>query len=412
MASSGWHGDGAAAGDSAGSSSSLSRSPAGKKKRLQGEPGWKNADGATANGAGGGAGTPRPRDAGADRLLRGASRVVAPGRDRPPGPDGGAVDAAAVEGGAVAVDGGASDRGGKRPRVLSLVLDGAPWYASQSTQGIAADAQGKVYVADGAHIFMVDGAAVSTYLPAAEAAAGAEAGASSPGIGDLDIGPDGRLYFVTYWSSTTTGARLGVMRSSQPHVAQPWIDVAPTTMDVGEIAVIDDGVIALVSRTGFWTFSDAGGKLIYAPSLVGTQGCADEDLAAGPSGTFLYQPGCNGSSLLRGQADGSGVGVLYPSSLLGSSDIAANNFLCVARDPSGGFYLAVDDPTDDEPRLYHVADDAQGTSGLTWIETAPSFAQASQQKSDVFGFDFCSLATAPDGTVYFQSYAQLWKVSP
>jgi len=370
------------------------------------------AGGATAGGAGGATVAPPPGDAAADRLVRDAGRVDAPGRDRPPGDDGGAVDAVAGEGGAGAADGGAPDGGPKRTRVLSLVLDGAPWYASQATQGIAADAQGKVYVADYANIFEVDGATVSTYLTAAEAAAAAEPGASTPGIGDLDIGPDGRLYFVTSWFSTTKGARLGVMRSSQPHVAVPWIDISTTTMDAGEIAVIDDGLIALVSRSGFWTFSGAGGTLIYAPSLVGTQGCADEDLAAGRSGTFLYQPGCNGSPLLRGQADGSGVGVLYPSSLLGPSDIAAENFLCVARDPSGGFYLAVDDPTDDAPRLYHVADDAQGTSGLTWIETAPSFAQASQQKSSVFGFDFCSLATAPDGTVYFQTYAQLWKVSP
>jgi hypothetical protein len=141
-------------------------------------------------------------------------------------------------------------------------------------------------------------------------------------------------------------------------------------------------------------------------------GCACQDLAADRSGTFLYQSGCNGYPLLRGQTDGSGVGVLYPTSLVGPSDIAADNFLCVARDPAGGFYLAVDDPNDGAPRLYHVADDAQGRSGLTWIETAPSFAEASQQRSNVFGFDFCSLATAPDGTVYFQTYAQLWKVSP
>ena len=381
-------------------------------ERLQQERGWKAAGGGPANGlggatgAGGAAGASRPRDGGADRLVRDAGSVDAAGRDRPPGHDGGAVDDAG------AVDGGAPDRGGKRPRVLSLVLDGAPWYATESTQGIAADAQGKVYVADGTSIFMVDGATVSTYLTAAEAAAAAEPGTSMPLLGDLDIGPDGRLYFVTSWFSTTQGMRLGVMRSSQAHVAQPWIDVAPTTMDVGEIAVIDDGLIALVSRSGFWTFSDAGGKLIYPPSLIASQGCACADLAADRSGTFLYQSGCNGYPLLRGQADGSGAGVLYPTSLVGPSTIAANNFLCVARDPSGGFTLAVADPSDDEPRLYHVADDAQGTSGLTEIETAPSFAQASQQKSSVYGFDYCSLATAPDGTVYFQTYAQLWKVSP
>ena len=202
------------------------------------------------------------------------------------------------------------------------------------------------------------------------------------------------------------------MRSSQPHQAEPWVDVAPTIMDARKIAVIDDGLIGLVSRTGFWTFSDAGGTLIYPPSIFNPPGCAYEDLAADRSGTFLFQPGCNGSPLLRGEADGSGVGVLYASSLLQPGDIAADNFLCVARDPSGGFYLVVEDPTDSAPRLYHVADDAQGTTGLTWIETVPSFAQASQRKSNVLGFLYCSLAAAPDGTVYFQTAAQLWKVAP
>src|SRR6185437_11864057 len=242
------------------------------QERLQQGRGWEGVDGATVNGAGGAAGASPPRDAAAGRLVGDASRVDA----RPAG-----------------VDAGASDDAGRRPpRLLSLVLDGAPWYATQSTQGIAADAEGKVYVADYAHVFMVDGATVSTYLTAAEAAEAADPGASTPSIGDLDIGPDGRLYFITSWFSTTTGMRLAVMRSSQPHVAEPWIDVAPTTMDAGEIAVIDDGLIGLVSRSGFWTFSDAGGKLIYDPSLVASQGCACEDLAADRSGTFLYQSGC------------------------------------------------------------------------------------------------------------------------
>jgi len=390
------------------------------KEPLRQVQGSKGAGGTTASGTGGTRGAPLPRDAAVDRLMPGTGTTDArpasgeagadgAGGGTPPGEDGGAGQGGAGQGGAA---GSAPDGGGPRPRVLSLVLDGAPWYATQATQGIAADAQGKVYVTDSGHVFMVDGATVSTYLTAAEAAGAADAAASTPRLGDLDIGPDGRLYFVTSWSSTTTGARLAVMRSIEPHAAQPWIDLTPTISDAQQIAVIDDGFIGLVSRTGFWTFSDAGGTLIYQPSQVYAGGCACEDLAADPSGTFLYQSGCNGYPLLRGQADGSGVGILYQASLTQPSTIAANNFLCVARDPSGGFYFVVQDPTDDEPRLYHVTEDAQGTSGLTWIETTPTFAQASQQRSNVFGFDYCSLATAPDGTVYFQSYAQLWKVSP
>ena len=36
-----------------------------------------------------------------------------------------------------------------RPRVLSLVLAGAPWYATQFTQGIAVDSRKRVYVVCG-----------------------------------------------------------------------------------------------------------------------------------------------------------------------------------------------------------------------------------------------------------------------
>src|SRR5438477_11359643 len=56
------------------------------------------------------------------------------------------------------------DAGGRPPRILSLVLDGAPWYATQSTQGIAVDAAGRVYVGDYASVFVVDGRSVSTHL--------------------------------------------------------------------------------------------------------------------------------------------------------------------------------------------------------------------------------------------------------
>jgi hypothetical protein len=81
-----------------------------------------------------------------------------------------------------------------------------------------------------------------------------------------------------------------------------------------------------------------------------------------------------------------------------------------ARDPSGGFDIVVEDTNDDAPRLHHVDEAASGAP--TWIETAPSFAEAKMQKSSTCGFELCSLATAADGTVFFQSYARLWKVSP
>jgi len=315
-----------------------------------------------------------------------------------PGPDG------PPDGGADGTPDVGSDGAVRGPRMLSLVLDGAPWYASQSTGSISVDARGKVYVGDYANVFMVDvpTAAVTTYLTAAEA--------GGNGFGDHDIGPDGRLYIVM---SRTVAGTLGIVRSSQAHQAEWWVDLSPTLMEAGVMGVIGDGYIGITSRAGFWTFTDGGGKLVYDKTqLVSTDSCANLDLAVARSGTFLYQPGCNGYPLLRGHADGSGVGPIYTTAVSPPNILPASNFSCSARDPSGGFYFIIQDVDDYAPRLYHMTEDAQGTSGLTWTETTPSFLEAKKRVSNVYGFDFCALAAANDGTVYFQSYAQLWMASP
>jgi hypothetical protein len=46
---------------------------------------------------------------------------------------------------------------------------------------------------------------------------------------------------------------------------------------------------------------------------------------------------------------------------------------------------------------------AGSTCPATWKKT---------QNDSVFGFDDCSIAVARDGSVFYQTYGQLWKVSP
>jgi hypothetical protein len=308
--------------------------------------------------------------------------------------------------------GAAPDATGPKPRTLSLVLSGAPWYATQATQGIAVDTHGRVYVGDNATIYMIDGTALSKYLTADEAATPDQ---SNAGFGDFDIDPDDRLYIVMGASSASTGEFTSVVRSSMAHQAEPWVRFDKIDQ-ADKVAVISDDLLAVVSRYGLWTFTAAGGQMVYSPtSVMWASSCAAEDLAAAPSGVFLYQPGCNAYPLLRGNANGSGVGVLYATSVLQpSSVIPADNFLCSGRDPSGGFYVVVSVYSDgsDVPRLYHVAEDAQAANGLVWIQTVPTFGDAKKSQGEVFGFDFCSVAAARDGTVFVQTYHQLWKVSP
>ena len=173
-------------------------------------------------------------------------------------------------------------------------------------------------------------------------------------------------------------------------------------------------VLAMVADDGVWRFTDAGGTKIYGASAarVPNGGCAAEDFVAAPSGVFLYQPGCNGYPLVRGNIDGTGVGEYYQASLTQPGPIPADNFLCSARDPSGGFFVVIDNYPENAPRLYHLAEDAHGTTGVTWIQTVPTFGQAKQSQGEVFAFYYCSVAAALDGTVFFQTYHQLWKVSP
>jgi hypothetical protein len=80
--------------------------------------------------------------------------------------------------------------------------------------------------------------------------------------------------------------------------------------------------------------------------------------------------------------------------------------------PAGGFYVIVGAIDFETPHLYHIAEDASGPHGLELIETVPTFDFAAKTQSETFAFDFCSLAVGPDGTVYYQTYSQLWKISP
>lgn len=388
--------------------------------------------------AGAGACTQRPLDLPNAPTLSGAGGLIAHGQDAAAGSGGrdggvdlkqtGTTDALGgldlpsdlvpqADGSTdVRVDAAADTNGDatiSTPRKLSLVLRGAPWYATQATMGIAVDSLNRVYVADYANVFVVDGASIDTFLTVTDAP---NPNGARLGFGDLDIGPDGQLYIVSTAFLAGTSWTVGIVRSNMPHQAQPWVDLSAVDQPQ-KLAVIDSGVVGIVSRDGFWRFTAAGGQVVYDMSrLKDSYGCAAQDLAAGPSGIFLYQPGCNGYPILRGNADGSGVGVLYDTAILQpSTPLPAENFTCVARDPSGGFYMIIDVYVDGstEPRLYHVAEDAQGTTGLTEIPTDPSFGQAKKTQNDaVFGFDYCSIAVAHDGTVFYQTYGQLWKVSP
>jgi hypothetical protein len=65
-------------------------------------------------------------------------------------------------------------------------------------------------------------------------------------------------------------------------------------------------------------------------------------------------------------------------------------------------------------RIYHLPDGATDKGQATLVETTPSLAdaQAAAAQTDPLSFVFCSMAAASDGSLYLQTFQQLWKVSP
>ena len=321
---------------------------------------------------------------------------------------GGAADAGkggAANGG----DGGATDGGGHcgdfaalgtapvSTRALTKVAD-ASWAITQDTAGIAVDANKRVYVAANDKVYVVEGASVSEYLTINEARSTAGLAPSGiDGFYDMDSAPDGSLFLLT---------RDGVLRSTTAHAATLWQKTSETQFLLGVVA--NNEVAVIRSFYGLYSLNGIAAAPLYtSEQLVSTTNCATQDLAISNHGVFLYQPGCNGSSLMRGHTDGSSVERFYEAEPFGINPMNATNFLCAARDPQGGFYVIGDTP--DGSQLYHLCEGATRYAGYNRIPTAPTFTEAANGS---LKFRYCSLVAASDGTVFVQSYNQLWRVTP
>jgi hypothetical protein len=303
------------------------------------------------------------------------------------------------------------------PRALTRVLANAPWTSQQGVYGMAVDEQDRVYIEDGTNVYLVDGPNVSTYLTFAELTAKTNVTRPSQ-IMDLDRGPDGLLYILVGGADglLIEYPQIKIMpsalvRSAAAHVAEPWIDTSMLTFPKC-MTVQSAGRAAVVSQEGLTLVSDQGSQAIYKQNqLLNTIYCAWEHLVTAPSGVFLHLRGCNDSTLYRGNLDGSGVTLLYHGNQL-LPDVRQNeaNFVCTTRDPAGGFYFVLGRPGDFMgPHLYHVSEDA---SRLELVQTSPTFQEVVGTQSDQLAFDFCALAAAPDGTIFYQTFTQLWRISP
>jgi hypothetical protein len=306
--------------------------------------------------------------------------------------------------GGTGADGGcAGATSGFPTRTLTQVLTGAPWGYFEGTTGMAVDAQGTVYLTDQrtqySRVFAVHGTAVDVYLTSSDMSCTTPASH----FYDVDWGPDGALYIIT------DGA---ILRSGAPHHASAFRTLS-LALGPYHMGVVSPNLIAVVPRLGgLWRVEPTGDTQLYAAGKfpAGSGGCATEDLAVAASGVFVYQPGCNGSPIVRGNVDGSGVAVLLGSSPVQPNALGDQNFLCSGRDPVGGFYTIIQDASSNLPRLVHFDECFTDTTGFVDVPLNPSFAAA--HPPGTLAFSYCSLAVSPAGTIFIQTVDQLWRVDP
>ncbi len=321
-----------------------------------------------------------------------------------PSTDGGAAVGGAADGNAgtgALGDGGASDAAVAQPHSLVVVQDDSLGLSGR----LAVDKRGRVYRMDEENVYRVRGSEADVFLSTDDVAdlVGDEV---NWGFEDIDIGPDQRMYLAF-------GRRI--LRSEGPHQVEVWQDFTDRSWlpAYQHLRVLAEDQVVFTNEWGLSLITPSSAPAVYNAQQLGwAQGCATENLAVARSGVFLYEPGCNTSPLVRGNTAGTGVGLLYETEYQGSSPLSAANFLALARDWNDGFYVLIEEEGSGKPQLYHLTESSTQAAGIELITTTPTFAEAREAYSPVAFSNGCSMAAAPDGSLYIQSYYQLWRVWP
>lgn len=290
--------------------------------------------------------------------------------------------------------GGCGGHNGAAPAVFSKLAGPTNW--TFLARAITVDGQDGVYVTSGSTIFRVDHTGPSVYLDAATIAA-AIGGGADPSLLDimsLDVGPDQKLYFLDRMYRK-------ILVSSAPGGAAVHRDLSGISGFPWYIGVVDENDILLINLyDGMWSITDTGNTLLYDSSLVlGGNNCGTEGLAVRPDGYFAYLPGCNGSPVVGGKADGTQVGLLLTNSIdVGLSDFW--NFSGVGRDPAGGYVLNINGA-----RLLHATTDSQ----YELIPVNPELdTLATDMEGDSLAFYSSPVAVGPTGRIYIISQTSIY----
>jgi hypothetical protein len=305
-----------------------------------------------------------------------------------------ALDAATLE-----VDSGLADAAADAAQTagrLEKVFSELPTSVS-GKQALAVDRKGHVYFASrqGGSVLRLQNGQVCNYLSEYDMQAIANVGTPLLAF-DIDYGSDDALYVLV------GGA---ILRSTAPR--QGTLSRVSTfhTFDV-----ITSELLGGVGGAGMTFVAPSGDTAISGLELVFSQlaGCALADYAMAGSGVFLYQPGCNGTGIERGNSVMRVATVFGVSAGADFGGRAFSNSLCLVADPRGGFYALLALAWPDTVGLFHLDEDVDNTRGFREITTTPRFDQAASPGA----FFYCSMAVAPDGSrVYVQTGSELWRVT-
>lgn len=321
------------------------------------------------------------------------------------------VDASRDESGDASAD--ASADAAPSPRALSLWVYNAPWSSTGAIKAMAVDSAGRIFVMNTKGVFVVENKKVSPFLTFEESAMQVPALANGR-FQDMALGSDDVPYLLAWGGSTFTPTTTQVLRVRGAHAVEAWL--TPTANFAQFVSVVAPGKIAIGDRDGLkvFTASDDGQTILKRPPFIGSSECANQDFVLAPSGVFLSNPGCNQSGLDRGTIDGATYARLVEASWAKRNDQDYPNFACIARDGAHGFYFATSSLTGvaTEARLFHLDESATTPAEIAAVPTDPTFAFAAKTQSETFAFVYCNLATGPDGSVYYETASQIWKVAP
>jgi hypothetical protein len=261
---------------------------------------------------------------------------------------------------------------------------------------IAVDSLEQVYVTSGSTIFRVDSSGPTIYLNAATIAAaiGGGATASSLDLKSIDVGPDDKIYILDGWYRK-------ILVSNGPGSVSVHRDLNGISGFPQFIGVIDSDNILLINLyDGLWFIKNTGNSLLYDQTLVlGGTNCGTEDLAVRHDGHFAYLPGCNGSPMVGGKSDGTGVGILLTNSI----DVGLStfwNFSGVGRNPAGGYIANIDGA-----RIARVTTTGQ----YELIHTQPELnILSNNMEGNDYAFQTSPIAVGSTGNIYVISATTLY----